>query len=74
MGIALTERMVFNEIATNYTYLAMILILLGNSVTVPSDVQFHAIGFSSAFFSVIMNVSCVVSMRCFLKSGMYSKL
>lgn len=63
MGIAIMERILFKEKVSHATYVAMILILSGNAVTVSHDIEFHAVGYAWAAFNVIMNIAYVLSLR-----------
>lgn len=63
MGIALAERLLFQERVSLGTYGAMALILSGNAVTVLHDIEFDAVGYMWAGLNVLMNVAYVVSLR-----------
>lgn len=63
MGVALTERIIFQERVSFGTYASMLLILLGNAITVVKDIEFNLVGYIWAGFNVVTNIAYVVSLR-----------
>jgi drug/metabolite transporter (DMT)-like permease len=63
MGIAATERILFNDSIHASTYLAMAIILVANLVTVLNDIEFSPVGYMWAGFNTIANILYVVSLR-----------
>lgn len=66
MGIALAERVAFKDRITPGTAAAMLLIVVGNTVTVFNDMEFSRDGYSWAIINVIVNIAYVLSLRVYL--------
>lgn len=66
MGIALVERILYNERLSAGTYGAMCLIILSNIVTMKNDVEFHFWGYVWATLNAVFNVLYVVFLRFYV--------
>jgi GDP-mannose transporter len=63
MGIAATERVLFGERIHAGTYVAMLIILVANLVTVLNDIEYSPVGYMWAALNTIANIIYVVSLR-----------
>lgn len=68
MGIALSELALFGERISPGTWVAMLLIVIGNTVTVITDVEYSQAGYLCAIANVIINIIYVLSLRICLSN------
>lgn len=63
MGIALAERFAFRDRITPGTAAAMLLIVVGNTLTMLNDLEFSVQGYVWAIANVVINIAYVLSLR-----------
>jgi drug/metabolite transporter (DMT)-like permease len=70
MGIALVERVMYGQQVAMGTYVAMLLIVASNAVSVLYDLEYHPAGYMWAMLNCAVNIAYVVMLRHYVKTDL----
>lgn len=69
LGIAIAERLVFKDVIAPGTASAMVLVVIGNAVTVMNDIEYTPVGYAWSFANVAINIAYLLSLRLCLSDS-----